>query len=456
MAKLTTIWRKASANFTGAGNTSLLAAKQVLNKRQGVMFIAIFALVGISLLIATRAATAPVAFEPETGVLAAGATSVANANASGGRALAFAGAATPVPTPPPVAGIYGAGMGFDTKANIVVNAEESFAMKFKAGATSTITGIQWTQRMGGTGYSLGTGGTTTVSIQADNGSGKPNGTKLGQGTWSGGNNPAGEERHEITSMSPHPSITAGKIYYVVFENPSASNYISGNEILSYDGHAGPRQPHFSDADFGILIATSYGGAWSDTANSAQAYTPVVDIIYANGYHDGNAYYEAMIDYPGFVTGTSSMLRQGFTISGGNRSVSSAGVRTRRNSGTGNLNVTLETGAGAVLASGTIPASSVPISQPYLDNGGSVWATANFGTSVNLTNGANYRIRLSSAAGTTYSMHGIRNAAENYYGFKSYAFAGYGEKTTNGGSTWLRLLNGTQWAAEDIDLQFYLK
>ncbi len=92
---------KATAKSAHTGGKSLLSNKLVLNKRNGLIFIAMFAVVGASLLVISRAATSPTAFEPETGTLAAGATSVANANASGGRVLAFAGAATPTPTQTP-------------------------------------------------------------------------------------------------------------------------------------------------------------------------------------------------------------------------------------------------------------------------------------------------------------------------------------------------------------------
>ncbi len=88
------------------GGKSLLTNKLVLNKRNGLIFIAMFAVVGASLLVISRAATSFMAFEPETGTLAAGATSVANANASGGRVLAFGGAATPAPTPAPTGKVY--------------------------------------------------------------------------------------------------------------------------------------------------------------------------------------------------------------------------------------------------------------------------------------------------------------------------------------------------------------
>jgi hypothetical protein len=348
--------------------------------------------------------------------------------------------------------IYGPGLGFDTKANVVINNAESLAMRFKAGTSSAVTGVQWTQRTG-TGYSGGNGGTTTVSIQTDDGTGKPSGTRLGQSTISPGN-PGAQEKYIVQSLATS-TLTAGTIYYIVFENPSATNYISSNCVYCYDNHTGPRQPKFNDAEFGVLLTTSYGGAWSSTVNSAAGYTPVVDIIYADGYHDGNAYYEAMIDYWGTISGTASMVRETFTVSGGNRSVSQAGVRMRRASGTGDLVLTLETAAGAYISSGTIPASSIPISAAGGDNGGSVWVTANFGAARTLTDGVAYNLRLSTAAGTTYTTHPIRNATENYYGFHSYDFTDGVPYQTVNGSTWTKMSNVSSYTAENFDLQFYL-
>jgi hypothetical protein len=363
--------------------------------------------------------------------------------------------------------IYGSGVGFDCKGNVVIYSGESMAVRFKAGTSSTLTGVQWTQRMGSTGYSSGTGGTTTVSIQSDDGSGKPSGTKLATTSWAGGNNAAGEERRDISTFSSPASLTAGTIYYLVFENASASNYISVNCGYIYSGGVAsavrslaPKHPKFSDSEFGVLLTTAYGGAWSTTVNNANGYTAVVDLIYANGYHDGNAYYENMTPagHPGMVSGTASMVRETFTVTGGNRTVNRAGVRVRRHSGTAPLVLTLETAAGVYIDSGTIPAANIQIppdmAYSLSGGGGAVWVTANFAAARTLTNGVAYNLRLSTATGTTYSTDPIRNATENYYGFKSYDFTDGVPYKTVDGSTWTRLA-ASPYTSENFDLQFYL-
>ena len=74
----------------------------------------------------------------------------------------------------------------------------------------------------------------------------------------------------------------------------------------------------------------------------------------------------------------------------------------------------------------------------------------------MTNGAVYNLRLSTASGTTYTIHALRNASENFNAFQSYDFKnGIPYKTTNG-STWIKMSNVSSYTAENFDLQFYLK
>ncbi len=362
--------------------------------------------------------------------------------------------------------IYGSGVAFDCKGNVVIYGQESMAVRFKAGTTSTLTGIQWTQRMGGTGYSLGTGGTTTITIQTNN-AGKPSGTVLATTSWAGGNNPAGEERYDICSFSSPPSLTAGTIYYAVFENPSNTNYISANCGYTYSGGAAnavrsvnPKQPKFADSDYAVLLSTSYGGAWSETVNDAQGYNAVMDMIYADGWHDGQAYYENIGagGYYGVISGTTNMVRESFTVSGGNRSVSSVGVRVRRHSGTSPLVLTLQNSAGTIIDSVSIPAANIQIpgnlAVSLTGDGGAVWASGNFSQARTLTNGTAYHLRLSTAAGTTYSIDPMRNASEQYYAFQSYDFKDGVSYYTTDGSTWAVMAR--DWMVGEMwDLPFYL-
>ncbi len=440
---------------------SLLSNKLVLNKRNGLIFIAIFAVVGASLLVITRAATSPTAFEPETGTLAAGATSVANANASGGRVLAFAGAATPAPTPAPTATpmptsssmmnplIYGTGIGFDVKSNVRVNSAQHMAVRFKASTSSTISSIRLSCRTG-TNYSEGNGGTMTVSIQADSG-GNPSGTRLAQGTVSPGGSTSDVEKHLSVAMTTPPAVIGGNIYWVVAENPSATNWFSWNHGYVYPPSPtyAPRQPIFDDT-FGLKIFTS---SWPSAMNTR--YLPVIDIVYGNGLHDGQSYYSGMINNYATISGTTSKGREVFTVSGGNRTVSHASVRLRRSAGTSPLIVTLQTAAGTVLGSGSVPASSIPVAVPIAEggsgSGGSAWVTVTFAP-VTLVNGTTYHLVLSvGVSGTTYTTAAIRSGGALGYG--SYHFAdGKGQYTTNATAatpTWTDLY---QYDAQD--LQFY--
>lgn len=68
------------------------------------LFIGLFVIVGVGLLIATRAATTSVSYEVESASLS-GATKITDSTASGSQAIAFSGT-TPTPPPPPPSGTW--------------------------------------------------------------------------------------------------------------------------------------------------------------------------------------------------------------------------------------------------------------------------------------------------------------------------------------------------------------
>jgi hypothetical protein len=67
--------------------------------RRSTPFIALTLLIGLVVVITIRAAGSPIAFEPETGALAAGAATTTLTGQSGTGAVKFAAGATPTPTP---------------------------------------------------------------------------------------------------------------------------------------------------------------------------------------------------------------------------------------------------------------------------------------------------------------------------------------------------------------------
>jgi len=334
--------------------------------------------------------------------------------------------------------IYGTGIGYDTKANTPIG-QYKMAIRFKATTTSALKSVRFVQR-GGTTYSHGTGGTMTISVRADDGTGHPSATSLAQRSYTPGNPDGTWEKYDQVTFPSPATLTAGKIYYIVFANPDVNNYISVNSVYAYNATS-PRQPMFPDSDYGLMYTS---GSWGALASG---FTPVVDLAYANGAHDGQSYYEAMIDRYATISGASKMARERFTVSGGNRTVKSASLRLRRSSGTSPLTMTLETSAGVAIESATVPAASIPVSAPGEDTGGAVWVTANFSSPHVLSNGASYSLRISTAPGTTYTTFPVRTGTDK--GIHTFAFpCGTGQSTTDG-SAWTDLYDRSHQ-----DLQFY--
>jgi len=337
-------------------------------------------------------------------------------------------------------GIYGTGVGYDGKANTPIG-QYKMAIKFKATTTSKLNSVRFVQR-GGPVYSAGTGGTLDISVRADDGAGHPSATSLAQLSYSPGNPSGHWETYLPVTFTTPASLTAGTIYYIVFTNTTGgtTNYISVNNAYT-NNPVVPRQPMFSDSEFGVMVAT---GPWGGLDPRL---TPPVDLLYANGTHDGQSYYEAMNANYAAISGTSNMARERFTVSGGSRTASSASLRLRRSNGKSPLKMTLETSAGQAIESVTVPAASVPVSAPGGSDGGAVWVTAKFSSPHILSNGASYNLRMSTTSDTTYTTYPVRPGTSK--GLATYAFAGGSGQSTTNGSTWTDL-----YAWDQEDLQFY--
>jgi hypothetical protein len=368
----------------------------------------------------------------------------------------------PIPTPTPVStpptpptwngGAYGSVQGDSRNNHQVGQQNNRLAFRFRASTSSAVESIRVQQRGlgGGNSYSGGDGGTIRASIQTDN-AGKPSGTILSSLTFRPGN-PSGswEVWTKLTFPSP-ATLNAGQLYHVVFDNVDAapnSNWISIN-ILFYWGGQTPRQPTFSD-DYAVLYASPT--TWAVQAGE----TPIMDLAYANGSHEGMSYIGAMGEYYGTISGSANQVRQHFTVSGGSRTISTAAVKVKRISGSSPLTIRLETDSGTLIDSVTIPASSIALgNMPASDGGsstlgGNTWAIANFGSSHVLANGQTYNLRLTTSSDTQYVAVPVQEGTDK--GLASYRFTdGDGQKTVNGGSSWANLY---LWGY--VDLQFYLQ
>lgn len=349
--------------------------------------------------------------------------------------------------------IFGLGIGADSKSNIPIKSDVQASFYFIASTSSVANSVRFVQREGTGGYSLGTAGTLSISIQADDGTGKPSGVNLsGTTTITPGNHSDWEEYSDV-SFGTKPALTFGQKYHLVFTNPSATNWFSINTLYNFSDLT-PAQPRWTDAEFGTLHNENSSG-WVHTSE-----LPVFDLTYANGTHDGQSVYEAIVGNPGTISG-NNMVRETFGGPTAVFDVDTVYIRLQRTSGSSPLTVTLETfvdpGIGALLASGTVPSASIPVVLPPYSSGGGVWVAVALSSKVTLNTTSKYSLRLSCPSDTTYTAFPLRTGDDTWSGngkgflswsFKSYNDGQWGQKTTDA-SAWVGLYEYAQQ-----DLQFY--
>jgi hypothetical protein len=174
----------------------------------------------------------------------------------------------------------------------------------------------------------------------------------------------------------------------------------------------------------------------------------MDLEYADGTRDGVGYIENMCALYGTISGASDMVRERFTVSGGDRQVGEVWVRVKRTFGTGPLELRLERADGSVLDVVEIPADVVPIAEPGCTEGGAAWVGASLAMPQVLEDGSRYRLVLATDEETQYTADPIREGTD--FGFRSYRFTdGDAQRTTDGGATWVAMY---EWSP--VDLQFY--
>ena len=310
--------------------------------------------------------------------------------------------------------------------------------------------MTWQVRLGPV-YSGGTGGTARVSVQADDGTGKPSGTRLASLTYSPRTSPTTGILRKMSFPSP-ATLTSGRLYHIVFENVDSAptkNWFSVNEAYAFADYS-PRQPIVSQ-DYAVM--TNRGSGWSVNGR----HTADMDLTYADGTHDGLAYINALREYYGLIGG-QNRVRERFTVSGGSRLIRTAFVRVARQSGSGNLTIRLEKGDGTLIEQGTVATASISSWSLGSDSKNGDWVSVQFQSDHTLSNGATYNLVLSAPSGTQLSMvplhHTQDNTSDSYGGARlnSWAFDdGFGQKSTDGGSSWSSFY---QWSP--VNMQFYFR
>lgn len=311
-------------------------------------------------------------------------------------------------------------------------------------------------------YGSGDGAELAINVYPDNGSGKPdmNAQPLGSVApfWvCGGGAITSACRTESNTFRPLSfeqaiSVVAGTEYHVVFQNIAsdpASNFSSLDASLSPSSISCPNvgssaQPTFAPNQLGMLKSSDGGNTWgAGSGNSCN--TPIVDIAYSNGFHQGNGY-TYVGDFTATIGGSDDLVRELFTVGGSGKTISAVSMFVNLVSGSEGLYAALETSSGSILAKG----EALPDSAPF-----SAWRTYTFNSPVTLASGQTYQLVLT--ATSTYSAGALENGSQNGEPFSPdtvwSATNAEAQFSTNGGSTWTEWEQGSG-GNEIADLMFY--
>lgn len=349
--------------------------------------------------------------------------------------------------------IYGAGIVEDTKSNLRIGLPNNVKVshRFRATQSSALNSVRLIIRKAtaNTGYSKGSNVTLELTVHADDGTAnhRPSGTPLATTTYfmaSATDFNTGQITAAITFGSP-ATLTAGGLYHLVVENTTTdftNNYVSLNYIYSFSAMGTPRHPAFSD-DFALMGTDPTESGASTSFTVMPKYTPVIDIIYANGLHDGQRYVQGdTASSAGYavVNNTTHMARERIIVSGGDKVVTGVYLRCSKVSGSDALILTLQNSGGSTIDSVSVAAAGVPTLAVPTEADMGEFVGGTFASPQTLTSGSTYYLRASTASGTTYSVPAM--LTEDATGtMDSWAFTdGTAQKTTDG-TNWTALISG---------------
>lgn len=381
-------------------------------------------------------------------------TDSANSSAKQSLTIVVSAAAQPATPSSPAAssptGFYGPGIGANSLANTTLGPYgNTVSYRFRAKHSGALQQATVYLIPDHAGYAAGTGGTILVTVRTDDGSAahNPSSTILASYTMSNVLSLASPARYfYVMKFATPPTLTAGQLYHFVFTNVDPSptvNYLSVDALLQITS-AAQFQPTIPNTDAAVLLGTN-GANWSPR----DGFTPIYQLQFPNNVTEGIGYIEVWSGTPEPISGTNA-VRETFTPSGSQQTVSSVSIRLARVNGNDPLVVRLENSDGALIEEGNVQASTVALSSstsPVY-----YWTTYTFATPYTLTPGDTYHLVFESASTSTYQAFPIRKGLA--YGFTSSTYYpdGYAEFEQN--NVWA---GWTQWGATnrtDGDLQFY--
>ena len=313
-------------------------------------------------------------------------------------------------------------------------------------------------------YAAGTGGRVRIEVQADDGTAAhlPSGRVLSSrllkhpmdrrrappvyavGSGLGGRATANFRVVDV----PDVPLVAGRIYHVVFSDPSRRpfhNYISLDNLFVHSKRH-QVQPAVTNTSLALLAKYIDKPGW----HLRRTDTPVFEIHFANGYVQGQGYMGTAVSNPKPIYQDNRARERIVKVTGGDRRVSKVAVRLARFGSPGPLHIRLERANGVVVGKALVPAHQI--------GSGYGWVTGSFGKSITLHGGHGYAVVLSAQGDSAdgYLIYPLEEGTAGY-GFTSPNLFGDGYAQINSGSGWLNHVAG--WGGGDaiaFDLQLFLR
>jgi hypothetical protein len=306
------------------------------------------------------------------------------------------------------------------------------------------------------GYHAGSGGTLKVELQSDDGSAAhlPTGPVLATNVQRMSLVPTSDRFFPQMFFDKAPVLKAGELYHLVISNTDPDpegNFVSVNALFNKEG-ATPQQPGLADTDWAMLFRSKAKPAWvvRRTPGTAESFTPILEVDYANGRSQGMGYVEFWMGAPKAISGRAA-VREIFTVTGPPRKVASVSVRVRRLSGTAPLAAALEQGDGKVVEVGKGDGTSLtPCASGSL--GGCGWMTFALPGQPTLAPGKTYHLVLTCPGPGAYEAFPMRKGTDK--GFSDATLFGDGHAEFDDGHGWA---GWEQWGKKGLtnaDLQIY--
>ena len=355
--------------------------------------------------------------------------------------------------------LYGPALGGDALANTPIGKGGiQVSCRFKADPGGVLRGARpyliWSFKR--QGYHAGTGGTLDVELQEDDGTPRhaPSGRVLARQVRRLALMATSDRYYPLLVFDRSPRLAAGKLYHLVFSNVDPDpegNFVSLNALFLKTG-AAPLQPGRADTDWAMLMRSRIQPEWAvrRTAGSAEGFTPILEIDYADGRSQGVGYVEFWMGAARPICGPAA-VRERFTVTGPARRVSSVAARVRHLDGTAPLHLRLEQADGRPLAEGD-GQGSPPACSPAGSLGGCDWVRCDFPSPVTLVPGQSYHLVLGAPATARYEAFPMRKGSDKGFSAATLFADGHAECTDGAGWT-----GWTQWGRadrSDADLQFY--